>query len=39
VTGNPGLLPESTAVAICVVLAWLVGWPILGPWRMMTRDT
>jgi len=36
--GNPGLLPESTTVAVCVILAWLVGWSILGAWRMMTRD-
>jgi hypothetical protein len=32
------LLPESTTVAICVIVAWLVGWTILGAWRMMTRD-
>ena len=37
-TGNPGLLPESTTVAVCVILAWLVGWSVLGAWRMMTRD-
>ena len=37
--GNPGLLPESTTVAVCVIIAWLVGWTILGAWRMMTRDT
>jgi len=36
--GNPGLLPESTTVAICVIVAWLVGWSVLGAWRMMTRD-
>jgi hypothetical protein len=42
--GGPGgqgaslLLPESTAVAICVVVAWLVVWTALGAWRMMTRD-
>jgi len=36
--GNAGLLPESTTVAICVIVAWLVGWTILGAWRMMTRD-
>jgi hypothetical protein len=36
--GNPGLLPESTTVAVCVIVAWLVGWSILGAWRMMTRD-
>ncbi|HEY5023658.1 MAG TPA: hypothetical protein VII76_01665 [Acidimicrobiales bacterium] len=37
-SGNPGLLPESTIVAVCVIIAWLVGWTILGAWRMMTRD-
>jgi hypothetical protein len=37
-SGNPGLLPESTTVAVCVIVAWLVGWSILGAWRMMTRD-
>jgi uncharacterized membrane protein SirB2 len=36
--GGPQLVPESTAVAICVIVAWLVGWTILGAWRMMTRD-
>lgn len=37
-SGNPGLVPESTTVAIVVIVAWLVGWSILGAWRMMTRD-
>jgi hypothetical protein len=32
------LLAESTRVAVCVIVAWLVGWTILGAWRMMTRD-
>jgi hypothetical protein len=32
------LLPESTTVAVIVILAWLVGWTILGAWRMVTRD-
>jgi len=36
--GNPRLLPESTTVAVCVIVAWLVGWTALGAWRMMTRD-
>jgi hypothetical protein len=36
--GNPELLPESTRVAVIVVIAWLVGWTILGAWRMVTRD-
>ncbi|HTZ42426.1 MAG TPA: hypothetical protein VMB79_01055 [Jatrophihabitans sp.] len=29
---------ESTIAALCVILAWLIGWPALGAWRMMTRD-
>jgi len=32
------LVPESTTVAVCVVVAWLVVWTALGAWRMMTRD-
>ena len=36
--GNSALLPESTTVAVCVIVAWLVGWSVLGAWRMMTRD-
>jgi hypothetical protein len=33
------LLPESRTVAVCVIVAWLVGWTVIGAWRMMTRDT
>jgi hypothetical protein len=36
--GNPELLKESTTVAVCVVVAWLVGWSVIGAWRMVTRD-
>ena len=36
--GYPALIPESTTVAVCVIVAWLVGWTALGAWRMMTRD-
>jgi len=32
------LLPESTTVAVIVIVAWVVGWTALGAWRMMTRD-
>jgi hypothetical protein len=32
------LVPESTTVAVCVIVAWLVGWTALGAWRMVTRD-
>jgi hypothetical protein len=37
-SGNPELLPESIRVAVIVVIAWIVGWTIIGAWRMMTRD-
>ena len=37
-SANPRLLPESTTVAVCVIVAWLVVWSVLGAWRMMTRD-
>jgi len=36
--GTSLLVPESTTVAICVIVAWLVVWTALGAWRMMTRD-
>jgi hypothetical protein len=29
---------ESTTVAVCVILAWIVVWTGLGAWRMATRD-
>ena len=32
------LLPESTAVAIVVIIVWVVVWTGLGAWRMATRD-
>jgi hypothetical protein len=38
--GNPvnRILSESTTVAVCVIIAWLVVWSVVGAWRMMTRD-
>jgi hypothetical protein len=32
-------LHETTAVAICVIVGWVVVWTALGAWRMATRDT
>ncbi|HUI04798.1 MAG TPA: hypothetical protein VLZ77_14760 [Acidimicrobiales bacterium] len=32
------LAPESTAIAVAVIAAWVVMWTILGTWRMATRD-
>jgi hypothetical protein len=36
--GGPSLVHESTTVAVCVIIAWLVGWTALGAWRMAKRD-
>lgn len=32
------LIPESRSLAVCVIVAWLVGWTALGAWRMAKRD-
>lgn len=39
VADQAAALHEGTAVAICVILAWVVIWTALGAWRMVTRDT
>lgn len=38
--GNGGALgvTESTPVAIGVIIAWFLGWTVLGAWRMARRD-
>ncbi len=36
--GANGIIPESTAVAVLVIVGWLVVWTALGVWRMATRD-
>jgi hypothetical protein len=36
--GNDFRITESTTTAVIVILAWLIGWTILGSWRMATRD-
>jgi hypothetical protein len=36
--GQDFRVTESTTTAVCVILAWLIGWTALGAWRMMTRD-
>ncbi len=33
------VLHESTTVAVCVIVGWIVVWTALGAWRMVTRDT
>ena len=36
--GVAQIVPETTTVAVCVIVAWLVVWTALGAWRMATRD-
>jgi hypothetical protein len=36
--GNDYRLTESTTAAVCIILAWIIGWTALGAWRMATRD-
>ncbi len=36
--GTSLLVPEPRTAAVCVVIAWLVGWTVIGAWRMATRD-
>ena len=36
--GQDFRVTESTTTAVLVILAWLIGWTVLGAWRMMTRD-
>jgi hypothetical protein len=28
-----------TWAMILVIAGWIAGWPAIGAWRMMTRDT
>jgi hypothetical protein len=36
--GNDYRLTESTTTAVCVILAWIIGWTAIGAWRMASRD-
>jgi hypothetical protein len=36
--GRDFRLTESSTTAVCVILAWIIGWTIIGAWRMNTRD-
>jgi hypothetical protein len=36
--GQDFRVTETTTTAVCVILVWLIGWTVLGAWRMMTRD-
>jgi hypothetical protein len=35
--GDDYRLTESTTTAVCVILAWIIGWTALGARRMATR--
>jgi hypothetical protein len=32
------LVPETTVIAVIVILAWVVVWTAIGAWRMKSRD-
>ena len=36
--GALGIPPMPTWAMISVIVGWIVGWSVLGAWRMMTRD-
>jgi hypothetical protein len=36
--GTSQLVPEMRSQAWLVIALWLVGWTVIGAWRMMTRD-
>ena len=38
VRSSSSLVAEPTLVAVLVIVSWLVGWTVLGAWRMTTRD-
>jgi hypothetical protein len=31
-------IPISFTTAVCVIIAWIIGWTALGAWRMAKRD-
>jgi hypothetical protein len=36
--GALGFPPMPTWAMISVIVGWIVGWSVIGAWRMMTRD-
>jgi hypothetical protein len=36
--GALGIPPMPTWAMISVIVGWIVGWSVIGAWRMMTRD-
>ena len=36
--GALGIPPMPTWAMISVIVGWIVGWSVIGAWRMITRD-
>ena len=36
--GALGIPPMPTWAMVSVIVGWIVGWSVIGAWRMMTRD-
>ena len=36
--GALGIPPMPTWAMIAVIVGWIVGWSVIGAWRMTTRD-
>jgi len=36
--GALGIPPMPTWAMISVIVGWIVGWSVIGAWRMMSRD-
>ena len=36
--GALGIPPMPTWAMISVIVGWIVGWTVIGAWRMITRD-
>jgi hypothetical protein len=36
--GALGIPPMPTWAMISVIVGWIIGWSVIGAWRMMTRD-
>lgn len=36
--GSLSIPPRPTWAMVTVIVAWIVGWSVIGAWRMATRD-
>jgi hypothetical protein len=36
--GALGIPPMPTWAMVTVIVGWIVGWSVIGAWKMMTRD-